>query len=100
MIKSLRKFVLVIVTAVFLLNAVNVPLLIHLAEHKNDAGHDHKNCPICQQAAMNKTKAVILNITAILELPQAIFTNTYKSETFVKKFNSLTPHLRAPPAIS
>jgi hypothetical protein len=100
MVKSLRKFVLVITTVFFLLNAVNVPLYIHLAEHKTDKHHDYDKCPICQQAAINKTKAVIPNITAILALPQTILTNTYKSETFVKRFHFLSPHLRAPPDLS
>jgi hypothetical protein len=100
MVKSLRKFALVITVAVFLLSSVNFFLYIHLAEHKSDAGHDHNKCPTCQQAAINKIKAVIPNITAILELPQTTFTNIYKSETFVKRFNFRTPYLRAPPALS
>ena len=87
-------------TAGFLLNAVNIPLLIHLAEHQSDKNHDHDKCPVCQQAAVNKNKAVIPNITAILELPQIIFTNINKSQTVIKGFRFLTPYLRAPPAIA
>ena len=98
--KLIKKAVFVLATAVFLLNAVNIPLYIHLAEQKSDAGHDHGKCPICQQAAINKTKAVIPNAMAIFKLPQVIYTNVYVPETFVKSFDFLTPHLRAPPAIS
>ncbi|PKL49155.1 MAG: hypothetical protein CVV39_03315 [Planctomycetes bacterium HGW-Planctomycetes-1] len=85
MIKSLRKFVLVITATAFLLSSANVFLYLRLAEHEHDeGGHDHKHCPICQQAAVNKTKAIIPNVILTLELPQVIFTNIYKSEIFVK----------------
>ncbi|MBU2457258.1 MAG: hypothetical protein KKE31_01310 [Planctomycetes bacterium] len=96
--KLIKKSVFVLITAVFLLNAVNIPLYIHLAEHKSDAEHDHDKCPICQHAAINKTKAVIPNIVAIFELPQVIYTDVYVPETFVKSFDFLIPYLRAPPA--
>jgi hypothetical protein len=98
MIKSLRKFVLVITTAIFLLNAVNVPLYIHLAEHKPDAHHDHDKCPICQQAAINKTKVVLPTISIAFELPQITIADIDVVDCFVKIFKFITPPLRAPPS--
>ena len=98
MIKFLRKFVFVIVVMAFLLASANVPLLIHLAEHKGDAHHDHDKCPICQQAIANKTKAIIPIIITAVQLPQITIANVNVIECFVKEFEFITPYLRASPS--
>ncbi|MFA5292456.1 MAG: hypothetical protein WC496_05410 [Phycisphaerae bacterium] len=99
MIKSLRKFVLTIVAATFLLSSANVFLYLHIAEHQHDeGGHDHKHCPICQQAAINKNKAVITSIPVSLELPQVVIANVRETKRAKPNFKFLIPYLRAPPA--
>jgi len=99
MIKSLRKFVLVIAATAFLLSSANVFLYLHLAEHEHDeGGHDHKHCPICQQAAINKNEAVIPSVSVSFELPQIFVTEIFATEHIIKNFSFLIPYLRAPPA--
>jgi len=101
MIKSLRKFVLVVAAAIFLLSTANVFLYLHLAEHEHDAGgHDHKHCPICQQASINKNEAVIPSASITFELPRIIIAQICVTEHIIKNFSSLLPYLRAPPALS
>ena len=97
MIRIFRKFASTAVILVFLLSAANIPLYLHLSqEHSN---HDNKKCPICQQAAINKNNAVITINTAVIDLPQVFFAETFESETVVFGFDFLVPYLRAPPAI-
>ena len=99
--KLSRKIVVFIALAVFLLNAANVFLYIHLAEHSHDeGGHDEHHCPICQQAAVNKPQAVILNDTVSFELPPIVHTNLCKSEIFIQNSDFRIPYLRAPPSLA
>ncbi|HBG26494.1 MAG: hypothetical protein A2Y10_04095 [Planctomycetes bacterium GWF2_41_51] len=98
MAKLTRKFIITIVSAAFLLNSANVLIYIHLAEHKSDiGGHNEDKCPVCQQAAINKTKAIIPNDVVNLDSPRITSTHIAKSQTIIKSFDFLTPHLRDPP---
>ncbi len=98
--KSLKKFVFVTAAILFLLNSANISLYLHLAEHKNDAEHDHNKCPICQQAVTNKTKAIVSLDPVVVEQQQVASADVYAIEHIIKNFKFLTPYLRAPPALS
>ena len=98
MAKFFRKFVLTLAAMAFLPASADVFLLAHLAEHKADAYHSEDNCPICQQAVVNKTKAVLPTVSVAFEQPQITITDVYVIEHIVKTFKFLTPYLRAPPA--
>jgi|GEM_PF-2313117 len=98
MIRLSRKIVVFIAISAFLLNAVGAILCIHLAQHSHDeCGHDENHCSICQQAAVNKPQAVILNNTISIELPAVIYTNICTSEVFIQNSDFRIPYLRAPP---
>jgi hemoglobin-like flavoprotein len=84
----------------FILTATNVVLVLHLAEHHNDKNHDPEHCPICQQAIVNAVKAVLPDTSVIKEPPQVTIADVYIIQHFVKDFKFLTPHTRAPPAVS
>lgn len=99
MIKLSRKIVVSIAITTFLLNAVGATLCIHLAQHShNESGHDEHHCSICQQAAVNKPQAIILNDTVALELPSVVYTSLCKSEIFIQNSDFRIPYLRAPPS--
>ncbi len=98
MVKPLRKFVIVIAVAVFLPGSVNFFLYLHLAEHNHDAGHDHKNCPICQQAAVNKSQTVLLSAAVGFELLPVFDTAAPAAEHITNRFSFCIPYLRAPPS--
>jgi len=99
MTKLSRKIVIITALTAFLLNAANVFLYIHLAEHEHDkGGHDNKHCSICQQAAVNKNEAVIPSVSVSFELPHIFVTDIFVTEHIVKNFSFLIPYLRAPPA--
>jgi hypothetical protein len=97
MIKNIRKFVLAAGAIAFLLASADIFLFVHLAEHKADKHHDHNNCPICQQAIANKTKAILPAVSVTFEQPQITITDVYVTKHIVKAFKFLTPYLRAPP---
>lgn len=101
MMKFSRKIVVFIALTGFLLSSANVFLYIHLVKYSHDRdGHNEDKCPVCQQAAINKTKAIILINATIFESQQISFKTGSKPEILIKTFDFLTPHLRAPPAIS
>jgi len=101
MIRLSRKIVVFIAISAFLLNIAGVFLYIHLAQHSHDCcEHDKNRCSVCQQAAVNKPQAVILNDTAAVELPPVIYTNICKSEVFIQNSDFRIPYLRAPPSLA
>jgi len=65
MIINFRKFAC---TFALLLSAANIPLYLHLSQEHSD--HDDNKCPICQQTAINKTKAILPNHAGIIEFPK------------------------------
>jgi hypothetical protein len=98
MMKLSRKIVVFIAMSAFLLNAVGAVLCIHLAQHSRDCcQHDEKHCSICQQAAVNKPQAVVLNNAISFELPAVVYTNICTSEIVIQNSDFRIPHLRAPP---
>jgi hypothetical protein len=99
MTRIFRKIVVLTAIAAFLLSSANVFLYIHLAEHKHDAhGHDSGHCPICQQAAINKTKAIIEIDSLKEDLLPIVFTDIKITKVFVQNSDFSLPLLRAPPA--
>ncbi|MDD5063841.1 MAG: hypothetical protein PHQ35_03650 [Phycisphaerae bacterium] len=97
---SFRRILLALVMACFILTATNVVLVLHLAEHHKDEHHDSEHCPICQQAIVNTVKAILPDAPVIKEPPRAAATVVCVIQSLVKDFKFLTPHTRAPPAVS
>jgi len=95
--KNCRKILFVFVLLCFITKTANIMLVLHLMEHDKDGHHDHRNCPICQQAVVNKVKAVILEAPIFFEQRQIAVADIYIIEHVVKSFKFCTPYLRAPP---
>lgn len=94
----LRKIVVFTAISAFLLNSAGVLLYVHLVQHSHDCcGHDENHCPVCQQAAVNKPQAVVLNNPVSFELPAVIYANLCTSELFIQNSDFRIPYLRAPP---
>jgi hypothetical protein len=95
---SFRTALLALVLVCFILTATNAVLILHLIEHHNDESHNPEHCPICQQAAINIVKAVLLDAPVIKEPLLVTIADACAIQCFVKDFKFLTPHTRAPPA--
>ena len=95
-----RKILFVFVVAGFALTATNAVVALHLAEHDEDQQHDYENCPICQQATINKNSAVLSPSVEICSVNIIIFTVSYEVEILPQKAKFQLPQLRAPPSIS
>jgi hypothetical protein len=101
MIRLSRKIVVFIAITAFLLNAAGAFFYIHLGQHSHDCcEHDENHCSICQQAAVNKPQAVVLNDTVAVELPPVVYANICKSEVFIQNPDFRIPYLRAPPSVA
>ena len=57
--KICKKILYALVLVGFILTAMNVMFALRLAVHDRDGQHGHKNCPICQQAAINNNAAIL-----------------------------------------
>ncbi|MCK4999730.1 MAG: hypothetical protein KAS23_09350 [Anaerohalosphaera sp.] len=95
-----RKILFVFVTACFVLTTTNAVFALHLAEHDEDQQHDDENCPICQQATINKKSAVLSSSAEICSINVIIFTVSYEVEISLQTAKFQLPQLRAPPSIS
>jgi len=95
--KCFRIALLALTTLCFGLNATNTVLVLHLAKHHHDKSHDSEHCSLCQQAAVNITKAVLPGAPLVTGLPlvNKIISVIYQ---YVRNFELLTPYMRAPPA--
>jgi hypothetical protein len=91
---------LVFAAVCFALTATNIMLALHLAEHDNDKGHNHENCPICQQGLINKNPAILCPSVAIHTTNEITFAINYASSFSPRIVKFQIPYLRAPPAIS
>jgi len=95
----LQKIVVFTAISAFLLNSAGVPLYVHLMQHLHDCcGHDENHCPVCQQAAVNKQQAFVLNSPVSFELPTVVETNLCTSKLFIYNSDFSIPYLRAPPS--
>jgi hypothetical protein len=101
MMKLSRKIVVFVALTGFLLSSANVFLYIHLAEHQHKGDcHQDSKCPICQQAAISKTNALVTYDAVSFELPLVIYTNLYKSKVIAYNSDFRIPYLRAPPSLA
>ena len=95
-----RKILFVFVIASFVLIATNAMLTLHLDEHDEDQQHDDENCPICQQATINKNSAILSSSAEICSVNVIIFTVSSEVEILLQTTKFQLPQLRAPPSIS
>ena len=95
-----KKILYALVLAGFILTATNAVFASHLAAHDKDEQHDHENCPICQQATINKNSAILSPSAEICSVNIIIFTVSYEVEILPQTAKFQLPQLRAPPSIS
>ena len=95
--KNSQKILYVLVTAVFLLTATNALFLPHLL---SDDEHQHENCHICKQAAINKDNAILSSPAKICSANKIIYTISKIKTSPLQTERSRLPRLRAPPSIS
>jgi len=95
-----RKILFVFVIVCFVLTATNALFALHLDEHDEDQQHDHENCPICQQATINKNSAVLSPSAEICSVNIITITIIYEAEILSQTAKFQLPQLRAPPSIS
>jgi len=98
--KIFKKVLYALALAVFILTATNTILALHLAAHEKDKQHDHNNCPICQQAAINKKPIVLPYSTETFLVHVIVFTVSYDTGILLQATEFQLPQLRAPPSIS
>ena len=98
--ENCRKVLLVFAAVCFALTATNIMLALHLAEHEHDKSHNPENCPICQQALINKNPA-ILSFSVVIQISNEIgFVISYIESFSPRIVKFQFPHLRAPPTTS
>ena len=95
-----KKILYALVLAGFILTVTNVVFASHLAEHDKDQQHDDENCPICQQATINKNSAILSPSAEVCSVNITIFTVSYEVEILLQIVEFQLPQLRAPPSIS
>jgi hypothetical protein len=97
---GLRRILLALVIACFILTTSNVLLVLHLTEHHKDKNHNPKHCPICQQAAINKNLADLPPPAGTYTVNEIPFAISCTNSVFPQTVRHLLPSPRAPPVIS
>jgi len=94
-----RKALLVFAAVCFVLTATNIMLALHLAEHDKDKGHNPENCPICQQALINKNYSILQSPLKVYQVNEIPFTKSYRNSFPPQIVKFQFPPLRAPPSV-
>ena len=95
--KKWYKILFVFAAVNFILTATNIVLLVHLYGHNEHEHHDHRNCPTCQQASINKNPAVLFDTTKITLCCDIFNEAVYVVSSFSQIADHQLPCLRAPP---
>ncbi len=95
--RSWHKILFALATAGFILAAVNITLALHLAGQDENEHHDYENCPICQQAMINKNPAILYPDVNVYQGEEEEYTISYRNICPPQIIEYQLPQLRAPP---
>lgn len=98
MANNYRKLLLVFAAVWFIAAATNLMLVLHLAEHGHDKGHDSQKCPICQQAVINATAAIHCSAPKVCQVNEISFKISDENFFSPQTVKFQIPLLRAPPS--
>lgn len=97
--KRYREILFALITVCFALTAANIVLSLHLAEHDKNEHHNHENCPICQQAVINKNPAILFSPIKVYQIDEKEYTISYRIFFPPQIIKYQLPQLRAPPSV-
>ncbi len=97
--KRYREILFALITVCFALTAANIVLALHLAGHDKNEHHDYENCPICQQAVINKNLVILCSPIQVYQGEKKEYTISYRIFLPPQIIKYQLPQLRAPPSV-